>query len=78
MIFMGLLEKAGNIQTNEKEPAKKANVAAAEIKAFDAAVVDAAVVAKPTRKAIRLRKLKLLKPLKNLRPLKPQELGKNV
>lgn len=73
---MGLLEKAGNIQTNEKEPAKKANVAAAEIKAFDAAVVDAAVVAKPTRKAKKARKAKAAKAAKKPKAAKAPRVRK--
>jgi hypothetical protein len=76
MIFMGLLEKAGNIQTNEKEPAKKANVAAAEIKAFDAAVVDAAVVAKPTRKAKKAQKAKAAKAAKKPKAAKAPRVRK--
>jgi hypothetical protein len=76
MIFMGLLEKAGNIQTNEKEPAKKANVAAAEIKAFDAAVVDAAVVAKPTRKAKKAQKAKAAKATKKPKAAKAPRVRK--
>ena len=73
---MGLLEKAGNIQTNEKEPAKKANVAAAEIKAFDAAVVDAAVVAKPTRKAKKAQKAKAAKAAKKPKAAKAPRVRK--
>jgi hypothetical protein len=76
MIFMGLLEKAGNIQTNEKEPAKKSNVAAAEIKAFDAAVVDAAVVAKPTRKAKKAQKAKAAKAAKKPKAAKAPRVRK--
>ena len=58
---MGLLEKAGNIQTNEKEPAKDKKVAEAEVKAFDAAVAQAAVVAKPSKKAKKAKKVKAAK-----------------
>jgi hypothetical protein len=61
MIFMGLLEKAGNIQTNEKEPVKDKKVVEAEVKAFDAAVAQAAVVAKPTKKAKKAKKVKAAK-----------------
>ena len=61
---MGLLEKAGNIQTNEKEPAKEKKVAEAEVKAFDAAVAQAAVVAKPSKKAKKAKKVKAAKPPK--------------
>ena len=61
MIFMGLLEKAGNIQTNEKEPTKDKKVAEAEVKAFDAAVAQAAVVAKPSKKAKKAKKVKAAK-----------------
>ena len=35
---MGLLEKAGNIQTNEKEPVKETKSVAEEVAAYDATV----------------------------------------
>ncbi len=48
---MGLLEKAGNIQANEKEPVK-VEKAEKEIKAFDAAVAKAVKKPQPAKKAV--------------------------
>ena len=58
MIFMGLLEKAGNIQTNEKEPVKAKKVAEAEVKAFDATVAKAVEAPQNTKKATKAKKVK--------------------
>lgn len=60
MIFMGLLEKAGNIQANEKEPVK-VEKAEKEIKAFDATVAKAVVAPQNTKKAKKAKKAKAAK-----------------
>ena len=60
MIFMGLLEKAGNIQANEKEPVK-VEKAEKEIKAFDATVAKAVEAPQNTKKAKKAKKVKAAK-----------------
>ena len=60
MIFMGLLEKAGNIQANEKEPVK-VEKAEKEIKAFDATVAKAVEAPQNTKKAKKAKKAKAAK-----------------
>ena len=61
---MGLLEKAGNIQTNEKEPVKAKKVAEAEVKAFDATVAKAVEAPQNTKKATKAKKVKAAKKVK--------------
>ena len=60
MIFMGLLEKAGNIQANEKEPVK-VEKAEKEIKAFDATVAKAVEAPQNTKKVKKAKKAKAAK-----------------
>ena len=63
---MGLLEKAGNIQTNEKEPVKakaEKEVAAFDAKVAEAAIPKAAKKAKPVKapKKAKVRKQRVIK-----------------
>ena len=60
MIFMGLLEKAGNIQASEKEPVK-VEKAEKEIKAFDATVAKAVEAPQNTKKVKKAKKAKAAK-----------------
>jgi hypothetical protein len=58
MIFMGLLEKAGNIQTNEKESVKKTTSAEKEVAAYDATIAKATETPKAGKKVTKIKKAK--------------------
>ena len=58
---MGLLEKAGNIQTNEKEPVKETKSVAEEVAAYDATVAKAVKAPKAVKKGKRVKKAKSAK-----------------
>ena len=58
---MGLLEKAGNIQTNEKEPVKETKSVAEEVAAYDATAAKAVKAPKAVKKGKRVKKAKSAK-----------------
>jgi hypothetical protein len=70
MIFMGLLEKAGNIQKTENEPVKVK--AEAEAAAFDAKVAEAAIP-KTAKKVKPAKAVKKAKPAKAAKVRKPKK-----
>jgi len=61
---MGLLEKAGNIKTIEKEPVQTKSAVEKEVTAYDAKVAKAVESPKATKKAVKAAKVKKVKKAK--------------